>query len=34
MNDSMAEYVEGTNRPSSAMMHTIQRHRDILQVVL
>ncbi|CAK8674643.1 Golgi SNAP receptor complex member 1-like [Clavelina lepadiformis] len=31
MNDEMSEYLESTSNTSSAMMHTIQRHRDILQ---
>lgn len=32
MNDSMSEFMESNSNASSAMMHTIQRHRDILQV--
>jgi len=33
MNDQMSDYIESTNNTSSAMMHTVQRHRDILQVM-
>uniref|UniRef100_H2YZK2 Golgi SNAP receptor complex member 1 n=1 Tax=Ciona savignyi TaxID=51511 RepID=H2YZK2_CIOSA len=31
MNDSMSEFLETNSNSSSAMLHTIQRHRDILQ---
>lgn len=32
-NDRMADYTQniGTNSPSAALLHTLQRHRDILQ---
>ncbi|KAK3084664.1 hypothetical protein FSP39_017144 [Pinctada imbricata] len=33
VNDRMADYTQnvGTNSPSAALLHTLQRHRDILQ---
>ena len=33
VNDRMAEYTQNisTNSPSAALLHTLQRHRDILQ---
>lgn len=32
VNDKMVEFTAGTSPHNSGLMHTLQRHRDILQV--